>query len=387
MPTQRAGVQRIRTTCDNCYKAKMKCSRGNPCETCARLGHKCFYSPSNRLGRPPKGQTKKGKVGTAGDATAQSSQPPGQSITAKGTPRDDIGSEDSLTLDDMFMDVFLEPLPSGQASPHGGEFDVNRATKTGLQTFPMMFGQLTKSPQGADMIDEYQFSPLSTNAEDVPHPGRERCHCLQQHSQFLCNLKNLDYDHHAITLDVTRNFLTLWQNHLCCISCWDDEDKGALMLSMMSLTVVVKRLRRFINSLKLQESSRDCSLGDVQTFSVMAPNTPALDITSWGPSTKASETTRRDSIAFSTDSMSSFNLVGLRIPEEEERAVASMLIMRILGRIRKGLSELRQRLRHSTQEPRQDIQVCLILDTFGSTVIESLDNMAESLEQSLRVLL
>ncbi|KAI1746762.1 hypothetical protein F4782DRAFT_536091 [Xylaria castorea] len=137
MPTQRAGVQRIRTTCDNCYKAKMKCSRGNPCETCARLGHRCFYSPSNRLGRPPKGQAKKGKVG---DATAQSSQLPDESTMATGAPRDDTKSEDSLTLDDMFMDVFLEPLPSGQAPLYGGEFGVNHATEASLL---MLTGRVT----------------------------------------------------------------------------------------------------------------------------------------------------------------------------------------------------------------------------------------------------
>ncbi|TRX91487.1 hypothetical protein FHL15_007711 [Xylaria flabelliformis] len=360
MPTQRAGAQRIRTTCDSCYKAKMKCSRGNPCETCARLGHKCFYSPSNRLGRPPKGQAKKGKVSTAVDATAQSSQLPDESTMATGAPRDDTKSEDSLTLDDMFMDVFLEPLPSGQATPHVGEFGVNQAAKASLL-----------------MLTEREQFSLSANGEDVPHPGRERCHCLQRHSQFLCNLKLLDYDHHSVTLDVARSFLSLWQNHLRCISCWDDEDKGALMLSMTNLTVVIKRLRRFINSLKLQESSQGCSLDD----SVMVPNTPTLDIAGWGISAEASGTARRDSIAFSMDAMSSSNLAGLRIPEEEERAVASMLIMRILSRIRKGLSELRQRL-HRTQ----GTQVCLLFDTFP-TMIQSLDNVVENLEQSLRDLL
>ncbi|KAI0438243.1 hypothetical protein F4803DRAFT_569736 [Xylaria telfairii] len=135
MPTQRAGVQRIRTTCDNCYKAKMKCSRGNPCETCARLGHKCFYSPTNRLGRPPKGQTKKGKVNTVDNTDnvpVQLSPPPEPSIMAEGAPRDDTKSEDSLTLDDMFMDALLEPLAYGQAPPRGGEFDANHSSKASL---------------------------------------------------------------------------------------------------------------------------------------------------------------------------------------------------------------------------------------------------------------
>ncbi|KAI0550569.1 hypothetical protein F4679DRAFT_206489 [Xylaria curta] len=155
------------------------------------------------------------------------------------------------------------------------------------------------------------------------------------------------------------------------------------MLSMTSLTVVVKRLRRFINSLKLQESSQGCSLDDLQTIPMMVPNTPTLDITGWGTLAEANGTARRDSIAFSVDSMSSSNLAGLRIPEEEERAVASMLIMRILGRIRKGLSELRQRLHYCTA---QGTQVCLFFDTFPM-MIQNLDSMVENLEQSLRDLL
>ncbi|KAI1131884.1 hypothetical protein F5Y10DRAFT_261824 [Nemania abortiva] len=392
MRTQRPGVHRIRTSCDICYKGKMKCSRGNPCDTCARLGHSCSYSPSNRLGRPPKGRTRKGKVKATDEATATSSQSPdqstNQSTTAKPLAQDDTKSEDLLTLDDMFMDVSLDPLPYGRAFPHGGSSNAPYDIKSSPQVTSTVFSQLAKSLQNFETSDGHYGNPLPSNGDDIfPHPGRDCCNCLQQHSQFLCELKRLDHGHHSVTLDVARDFLKLWQNHLRCIPCWNDEDKGALMLSMTSLAVVVERLRRFIATLKLQAQPQGFSPGDIQDFSIMAPNTLASGITSRPPSTKSSGSTRRSSIAFPMDSMSSLNLVELRIPEEEHRAVASMLIMRTLGRIRRGLSEVRQKLSYRENDTMQGSQACLLLGTLGPTVVESLDNRAEHLEESLRGLL
>ncbi|KAI0108852.1 hypothetical protein GGR51DRAFT_111345 [Nemania sp. FL0031] len=390
MRTQRPGVHRIRTSCDICYRGKMKCSRGNPCDTCARLGHSCSYSPSNRLGRPPKGQARKGKVrATTDDAAAKSSQSPDQSTIAMSPTRDDTTPEDLPTLDDMFMDVSLDPLPYGQALPHGGaSSNAPYDTNTVLLPFSGVFSQLAESLQGFGTSDGHYGSSQSSSRDDIfPHPGRGCCNCLQQHSQFLCELKSLDNEHHSITLDAARDFLKLWHTHLRCISCWNDEDKGALMLSMTSLAVVVERLRRFIGSLRLQVSPQEFSSCDVQEFSAVAPNIFASGTTSRQSSTKISGSIRRSSIAFPMDSMSSLNLVELSIPEEDHRAVASMLIMRILGRIRNGLSEVRQRLNNTTQDPRQGSQACLLLGTLGPTVVESLDNTVEHLEQSVRSLL
>lgn len=44
--------KRLRTACDICHHAKMKCSGGAPCNGCRDSGYDCFYSVSNRIGRP-----------------------------------------------------------------------------------------------------------------------------------------------------------------------------------------------------------------------------------------------------------------------------------------------------------------------------------------------
>ena len=49
------GAYRMRTSCDRCQTAKMKCSRTRPaCGRCLKGGHQCVYSLSKRIGRPPK---------------------------------------------------------------------------------------------------------------------------------------------------------------------------------------------------------------------------------------------------------------------------------------------------------------------------------------------
>ncbi|KAI2640015.1 hypothetical protein GGS21DRAFT_487752 [Xylaria nigripes] len=44
---------RLRQSCDACFVAKVKCSKGQPaCQRCLTCGHLCHYSPSSRLGKP-----------------------------------------------------------------------------------------------------------------------------------------------------------------------------------------------------------------------------------------------------------------------------------------------------------------------------------------------
>ena len=44
--------KKLRTACDICHQAKMKCSGGSPCNGCRDSGYECSYSVSNRIGRP-----------------------------------------------------------------------------------------------------------------------------------------------------------------------------------------------------------------------------------------------------------------------------------------------------------------------------------------------
>ena len=48
----RSSAQSLRDSCDNCYKAKIKCSKTKPeCDRCVTRGFQCVYLPSRRRGR------------------------------------------------------------------------------------------------------------------------------------------------------------------------------------------------------------------------------------------------------------------------------------------------------------------------------------------------
>lgn len=46
--------QKVRTTCNACQQAKIRCSHSYPCDRCVGHGFECVYSISQPLGRPAK---------------------------------------------------------------------------------------------------------------------------------------------------------------------------------------------------------------------------------------------------------------------------------------------------------------------------------------------
>mgnify|MGYP002718879558 CR=1 FL=1 len=59
--------QKMRTTCNACQQAKIRCSHTYPCERCESHGYECVYSISQPLGRPAKRKTNRpGSAGAGG---------------------------------------------------------------------------------------------------------------------------------------------------------------------------------------------------------------------------------------------------------------------------------------------------------------------------------
>ena len=52
-------LKKLRTACDVCHQNKTKCSGQKPCVGCLQAGIHCFYSVSNRIGRPKGARNKK----------------------------------------------------------------------------------------------------------------------------------------------------------------------------------------------------------------------------------------------------------------------------------------------------------------------------------------
>jgi hypothetical protein len=80
--------QKLRTTCNACQQAKIRCSHSHPCDRCVSHGSECVYSISQPLGRPAK---KKGNRPTAGVQTSRAGAeagdcPRGQNATRPPRP-------------------------------------------------------------------------------------------------------------------------------------------------------------------------------------------------------------------------------------------------------------------------------------------------------------
>jgi hypothetical protein len=52
-------AKRLRSACDSCHRAKMRCSGGVPCASCSDSKQQCRYSVPNRIGRPKGTKNKK----------------------------------------------------------------------------------------------------------------------------------------------------------------------------------------------------------------------------------------------------------------------------------------------------------------------------------------
>ncbi|KAI1206363.1 uncharacterized protein F4807DRAFT_439801 [Annulohypoxylon truncatum] len=107
---------RLRSACDSCHRAKIRCSGGNPCVTCLVSQANCSYSPGNRLGRPKGSKNKRFVVK---EDTNRRGEAPGSKY-AKGTVDRRVS----------------EPGPRGEAQqqsdPMPVEFDLGHGFHAGI---------------------------------------------------------------------------------------------------------------------------------------------------------------------------------------------------------------------------------------------------------------
>lgn len=69
-------ARKFRLSCDNCFLAKVKCSKERPtCSRCINLDHKCVYSPSRRAGKPRSSRNGPSAVNTTSSSPNLTSLP------------------------------------------------------------------------------------------------------------------------------------------------------------------------------------------------------------------------------------------------------------------------------------------------------------------------
>lgn len=279
-------VTKLRAACDNCHRGKVRCSGQLPCQGCLSTGTLCFFSLSDRLGRP-KGtknrSTEEGrKQSTARKAAATSRRANNKGISNK---------KDSST-------TCLPATLSSNITPDMNDHDLNGSNSedsyNGRLDFldthdnqAMFDGLLNINPNDSDFsnllwtnagVNFMHEGGLMNNNEamldPIPVPstappmdtllGKQTvstttlCACMQPQIDLLFKSKILNHsqpnnnnnDGSAVTLDVALTLveegMKAWQTPIMCTSCRCNDDQEVILLAFMSIQAITRYFQRLL---------------------------------------------------------------------------------------------------------------------------------------------
>ncbi|KAJ5363377.1 hypothetical protein N7541_004221 [Penicillium brevicompactum] len=167
--------QKVRTTCNACQQAKIRCSHTHPCDRCVSHGFECVYSISQPLGRPAK---KKGSRPTQG---LQSGRTEGE---AAGRPlrRGALGAPKIVTAARLVTARTRQRLPRQRVAPESspearGGFDVGTEVtgRDGDLIVPGVMETAVEIPETVSSGDQCQGQESSSadEANNNVGPGTE----------------------------------------------------------------------------------------------------------------------------------------------------------------------------------------------------------------------
>ena len=293
-------TKKLRTACDVCHHAKMKCSGGTPCAGCRDSGYPCSYSVSNRIGRPKgtknkrtldrmsrkrSGASDKSDSGQASPVQAQTSMASLTNGTGNNLASMDKSSIESVLaagLDDAssfpgseafgplsddlapwydFGDFAASSPFTQQPSPTAPYLNeeshsyssvdsayvspasifTNRGGFASALEPSKLLGNMDAETNGIQ--DVTALTPLSISASSTT------CNCVQNHAELLCRLKELEQRHaHAqprldVVLSGAQQALVPWKSVVECRVCRHDDNQEVLILSAMSIRTVLRSLQ------------------------------------------------------------------------------------------------------------------------------------------------
>ncbi|KAI1642319.1 uncharacterized protein F4817DRAFT_369533 [Daldinia loculata] len=344
------------------------------------------------------------------------SRPP-KAITQQSPDSGQSHQDDSMGLEDVLINAFSDSsyaLSSPETVPNQdsaslGESEIATSlsfTKDDQESW-IALDQLQRSPViRAQQLNAAQNDPQIMYNDDVLLPNFQkfghrseltRCSCLQQHTRFLCHVKELDRTHDphfiVITLDVANRCLRLWESHMSCQLCWEDEDHSALQLLLISIGTVVKRVWKFLTYQKQDNESIESlpNNGELAFSEVGVPKMASAGTekaSSEEPSgVNRSAQLRHDSKGpLITAPPMKITVDEFEVPEEEQMFIIGMLIIRMLTRIKEGLGDIRDRIKveERSDEKGGNRNSWYPLHRLVPLILDNLDESVMELEQSLR---
>ncbi len=157
----RLGAPKLRSSCDDCGTAKVKCDRGQPkCGRCETLSLTCVYGPSRKVGKPPRK-----RPGSDWDATIEKRIC--TSLTAAHSPdiHTTMGFGEVQSLSDPSQNDFsnlatdILPFSSG----------INTASGISEQNqFPSDFYPFLPHEEWSQLGEWHQFDSFGTGPDLLP---------------------------------------------------------------------------------------------------------------------------------------------------------------------------------------------------------------------------
>jgi hypothetical protein len=105
---------RLRSSCDNCHRSKIKCTGSTPCSACFGSQSTCTYSRGSRLGRPKGSKNKRNSSHSEKDGERNEPQQNAVKVNTDITqwPTVDLGTFDA-GMDPGFGSVFSDNFVDG----------------------------------------------------------------------------------------------------------------------------------------------------------------------------------------------------------------------------------------------------------------------------------
>ena len=291
-------TKKLRTACDVCHHAKMKCSGGTPCAGCRDSGYECGYSVSNRIGRPKGTRNKRTldrmsrKRSGASDKSDSSQASPVLAQTSVASLTGCTGTN-LVSMDKSSVEPSLATDLDGASSFPGSDafgpfsddlspwynFGDFAASSPFTQQPSPTAAFFNEEPRSYSSVDSAYVSPASlfTNKGDVASllepsglfSGLNRetngtqnvtaatssshlassaiCSCVRNHAELVYCLKELEQRHGQPRLDVVlssaQQALVPWRNIVECRVCRHDGNQEVLFLSAMSIGTVLQSLQ------------------------------------------------------------------------------------------------------------------------------------------------
>ncbi|KAK6956741.1 hypothetical protein Daesc_002021 [Daldinia eschscholtzii] len=265
-----------------------------------------------------------------------------------------------------------------------------------LQQSPMIRAQQLNAVTDSSQRISNDDATLPCYRDSEYRSELARCSCLQQNTQFLCHVKELDKAHSShfivITLDMANRCLRLWKSNMGCQLCWNDEDCSALQVLLISLSTVVKRVWTFLTYQEQKNVSTESPSpgGELELARIGVTEGGSIGTEgefSKGPNgaNRGAQLQQNSKTPLIKAPPMKITVDEFQVPEEEQMFVIGMLIIRMLKRIKEGLEELRSKISMRKSNEKGDIRSnCYPLHSSVPLILGNLDESVSGLEQSLQ---